>query len=210
MKKGFLVTFEGGEGCGKSTQIKLFTKYLEEHHIDYVLSREPGGTELGNKLREILLHSKESMNAATEFFIFSAGRSDHVENIIMPALEQGKVVVLDRFYDSSYAYQGYAGDLPVDEMKRITKLATFGIVPDLTILLDISYDEGFGRKSIDESLKNLDRIESKGREYHDKVRAGYLQLAKDEPNRIKVVDASKNKEEVFKNITKLFEEKYNK
>ena len=210
MKKGFLVTFEGGEGCGKSTQIKLFTKYLEEHHIDYVLSREPGGTELGNKLREILLHSKESMNAATEFFIFSAGRSDHVENIIMPALEQGKVVVLDRFYDSSYAYQGYAGDLPVDEMKRITKLATSGIVPDLTILLDISYDEGFGRKSIDESLKNLDRIESKGREYHDKVRAGYLQLAKDEPNRIKVVDASKNKEEVFKNITKLFEEKYNK
>ena len=210
MKKGFLVTFEGGEGCGKSTQIKLFTKYLEEHHIDYVLSREPGGTELGNKLREILLHSKESMNAATEFFIFSAGRSDHVENIIMPALEQGKVVVLDRFYDSSYAYQGYAGDLPVDEMKRITKLATYGIVPDLTILLDISYDEGFGRKSIDESLKNLDRIESKGREYHDKVRAGYLQLAKDEPNRIKVVDASKNKEEVFKNITKLFEEKYNK
>lgn len=210
MKKGFLVTFEGGEGCGKSTQIKLFTKYLEEHHIDYVLSREPGGTELGNKLREILLHSKESMNAATEFFIFSAGRSDHVENIIMPALEQGKVVVLDRFYDSSYAYQGYAGDLPVDEMKRITKLATSGIVPDLTILLDISYDEGFGRKSIDESLKNLDRIESKGREYHDKVRAGYLQLAKDEPNRIKIVDASKNKEEVFKNITKLFEEKYNK
>ena len=210
MKKGFLVTFEGGEGCGKSTQIKLFTKYLEEHHIDYVLSREPGGTELGNKLREILLHSKESMNAATEFFIFSAGRSDHVENIIMPALEQGKVVVLDRFYDSSYAYQGYAGDLPVDEMKRITKLATSGIVPDLTILLDISYDEGFGRKSIDESLKNLDRIESKGREYHDKVRAGYLQLAKDEPNRIKVVDASKSKEEVFKNITKLFEEKYNK
>ena len=194
MKKGFLVTFEGGEGCGKSTQIKLFTKYLEEHHIDYVLSREPGGTELGNKLREILLHSKESMNAATEFFIFSAGRSDHVENIIMPALEQGKVVVLDRFYDSSYAYQGYAGDLPVDEMKRITKLATSGIVPDLTILLDISYDEGFGRKSIDESLKNLDRIESKGREYHDKVRAGYLQLAKDEPNRIKIVDASKNKE----------------
>lgn len=210
MKKGFLVTFEGGEGCGKSTQIKLFTKYLEEHHIDYVLSREAGGSTFGEELRKILLYSKKDISELTEFFLFCANRVDHIEKIIRPALEHGKVVVLDRFYDSSYAYQGYAGDLPVDEMKRITKLATFGIVPDLTILLDISYDEGFGRKSIDESLKNLDRIESKGREYHDKVRAGYLQLAKDEPNRIKVVDASKNKEEVFKNITKLFEEKYNK
>lgn len=210
MKKGFLVTFEGGEGCGKSTQIKLFTKYLEEHHIDYVLSREAGGSTFGEELRKILLYSKKDISELTEFFLFCANRVDHIEKIIRPALEQGKVVVLDRFYDSSYAYQGHAGDLPVDEMKRITKLATSGIVPDLTILLDISYDEGFGRKSIDESLKNLDRIESKGREYHDKVRAGYLQLAKDEPNRIKVVDASKNKEEVFKNITKLFEEKYNK
>ena len=204
MNKGFLITFEGGEGCGKSSQIKLFTKFLEEEKIDFILSREPGGTNIGEDIRNLLLHSKNEIDSKTEFLLFSSGRADHIRNVVKPALEAGKVVVLDRYYDSSFAYQGYAGNLNLDDIKLITDFAIDGCVPDLTILLDISYEYGFARKAKDDNLKNLDRIESKGKEYHDKVRRGYLELAKKEPNRIKIVDATKNKEEIFKEIVDLF------
>lgn len=210
MNKGFLITFEGGEGCGKSSQIKLFTKFLEEEKIDFILSREPGGTNIGEDIRNLLLHSKNEIDSKTEFLLFSSGRADHIKNVVKPALEAGKVVVLDRYYDSSFAYQGYAGNLNLDDIKLITDFAIDGCVPDLTILLDISYEDGFARKAKDDNLKNLDRMESKGKEYHDKVRRGYLELAKNEPNRIKIVDATKNKEEIFKEIVNLFFEKINK
>ena len=210
MNKGFLITFEGGEGCGKSSQIKLFTKFLEEEKIDFILSREPGGTNIGEDIRNLLLHSKNEIDSKTEFLLFSSGRADHIKNVVKPALEAGKVVVLDRYYDSSFAYQGYAGNLNLVDIKLITDFAIDGCVPDLTILLDISYEDGFARKAKDDNLKNLDRIESKGKEYHDKVRRGYLELARKEPNRIKIVDATKNKEEIFKEIVDLFFEKNEK
>ena len=210
MNKGFLITFEGGEGCGKSSQIKLFTKFLEEEKIDFILSREPGGTNIGEDIRNLLLHSKNEIDSKTEFLLFSSGRADHIKNVVKPALEAGKVVVLDRYYDSSFAYQGYAGNLNLDDIKLITDFAIDGCVPDLTILLDISYEDGFARKAKDDNLKNLDRIESKGKEYHDKVRRGYLELARKEPNRIKIVDATKNKEEIFKEIVDLFFDKIEK
>ena len=210
MHKGFLITFEGGEGCGKSSQIKLFTKFLEENKIDYVLSREPGGAEFGEMIRKILLFSKNNIDAKTEFLLFSSSRADHIRNIVKPALREGKVVVLDRFYDSSFVYQGYAGSLDLKDIKLITDFAIDGCVPDLTILLDISYEDGFARKSQDENLKNLDRIERKGKEYHDKVRKGYLELAKNEPERIKVIDATKSREEISNEIKNIFLEKYNK
>ena len=208
MKKGFLITFEGGEGCGKSTQLKLFKKYLEDNKIDYLISREPGGTEFGEKIREILLHSKDDIDARTEFLLFSSSRADHVKNVIKPALEEGKVVVLDRFFDSSFAYQGYAGGLNLSEIKAITDFAVDGVKVDLTILLDISFEDGFGRKSVDENLKNLDRIEEKGKVYHSRVREGYLSLAKKEPKRIKVIDATKSREEIFKEVVGIFNKKY--
>ena len=204
MNKGFLVTFEGGEGCGKSTQIKLFIKFLEEQKLNFILSREPGVCVLGEKIRAILLHSKEDMSALSEFFLFCANRAEHVKEVIKPALEEGKIVVIDRYYDSSLAYQGYAGNLDIKKLKDITAFATDNVVPDLTFLLDISYEEGFGRKAKDENLKNLDRIEQRDRAYHEKVRQGYLKLAKEEPNRIVVIDASKSLEEIHEEIIKIF------
>ena len=204
MNKGFLVTFEGGEGCGKSTQIKLFIKFLEEQKLNFILSREPGGCVLGEKIRAILLHSKEDMSALSEFFLFCANRAEHVKEVIKPALEEGKIVVIDRYYDSSLAYQGYAGNLDIKKLKNITAFATDNVVPDLTFLLDISYEEGFGRKAKDENLKNLDRIEQRDRAYHEKVRQGYLKLAKEEPNRFVVIDASKSLEEIREEIIKIF------
>ena len=204
MNKGFLVTFEGGEGCGKSTQIKLFIKFLEEQKLNFILSREPGGCVLGEKIRAILLHSKEDMSALSEFFLFCANRAEHVKEVIKPALEEGKIVVIDRYYDSSLAYQGYAGNLDIKKLKDITAFATDNVVPDLTFLLDISYEEGFGRKAKDENLKNLDRIEQRDRAYHEKVRQGYLKLTKEEPNRFVVIDASKSLEEIHEEIIKIF------
>ena len=200
MKKGYLITFEGGEACGKSTQIKKFAKYLEDNHIDFILSREPGGTEVGEKIRELLLHSKCDMSSTVEFLLFSASRAQHYEKVVKPALDVGKVVLLDRFYDSSFVYQGYAGNLNLDDLKSVTNFAVNGTEPDLTFLLDISYEDGMKRKQKDENLKKLDRIESKGKAYHDKVRQGYLTLAKMFDKRIVVVDASKSIDEVFEKI----------
>lgn len=208
MKKGYLITFEGGEACGKSTQIKKFAKYLEDNHIDFILSREPGGTEVGEKIRELLLHSKCDMSSTVEFLLFSASRAQHYEKVVKPALDAGKVVLLDRFYDSSFVYQGYAGNLNLDDLKSVTNFAVNGTEPDLTFLLDISYEDGMKRKQKDENLKKLDRIESKGKAYHDKVRQGYLTLAKMFDKRIVVVDASKSIDEVFGKIKTEFDKRH--
>ena len=203
-----LVTFEGGEGCGKSTQIKLFERYLKEKNIDYILSREPGGTPLCEKIRKLLLENKEDMSAKTEFLLFSSARAEHVEKVVKPNLNAGKVVVLDRYYHSSYAYQGYAGKQNLNELKAITEFAISNCKPDLVFLLDISYKDGFERKSMDENLKNLDRIESKGKAYHDAVREGYLKLAREEKERFVVIDATKSVEEISKTIIQEFEKRF--
>lgn len=208
MKKGFLITFEGGDGCGKSTQLKLFVDYLKSKNYDFIVSREPGGTELGEDVRKILLNSKYNISSTTEFLLFSASRATIVEQVIKPALESGKIVVLDRYYDSSYTYQGYAGNLPIDSVKTITEFAIKGTKPDLTFLLDLSYEDGMKRKSKDEKLAELDRMELKGKEYHDKVRQGYLKIAHDNPERVVVIDSSKSKEEIFENIKEIFEKRY--
>ncbi|MBP3431802.1 MAG: dTMP kinase [Clostridia bacterium] len=209
MKKGFLISFEGGEGCGKSTQLKKFAIFLEEEGFDFLITREPGGTEVGEKIRNILLHDKAALSSKTEFLLFSASRCKLIEEVIIPALNEGKIVVLDRYFDSSYTYQGYAGNLNLQDLQTITNFAIGDDAqPDLTVLLDLSYEEGFQRKSADERLKNLDRIEQKGKEYHDKVRAGYLQLAKDNPRRIFVVDATKTQDEIFEIVKFEFKKRY--
>lgn len=205
---GFLVSFEGGDGCGKSTQIKLFTEFLKRKNIDFLCTREPGGTDVGEEIREILLHSKGKMSAETEFLLFSASRSKIVEDVIKPALKEGKVVVLDRYYDSSYTYQGYAGDLKVKDLENITEFAIKGTVPNLTFLLDLSYEDAMKRKNKDEKLKDLDRIESKGKEYHNKVRQGYLLLAKKNKKRIVVIDANQSVEKIEKQIQDVFQKRY--
>lgn len=197
---GFLVTFEGGEGCGKSTQIKKLSQFLEQEKIPFIVSREPGGTEVGEKIRDILLNMKAEMSSTVEFLLFSASRADHIEKVVKPALESGKIVLLDRFYDSSFVYQGYAGDLNLKDIQNVTELAVKDIKPNLTFLLDLDYEVGMLRKSKDDKLKNLDRIEQKGESYHKKVRNGYLKLAEQNPDRIVVIDASKTPDEIFEKI----------
>ena len=209
MNKGFLITFEGGEGCGKSTQIKLFTEFLKKNKFRFVVSREPGGTPVCEEIRKVLLSSKSEITSKAEFLLFSSARAQHVAEVVKPSLEQGKVVILDRFYDSSFAYQGYAGNLEVKEIEEITKFAIDGCVPDLTIIFDISYEDGIKRKNADVNLKTLDRIESKGESYHNKVRAGYLQIAHDNPDRVVVLDATKTKEEIFEEVQDIFLERFN-
>ncbi len=217
-KHGFLISFEGGEGCGKSTQVKRFLQYLEEREIDFLFTREPGGTEVGEKIRDILLHDKSDLSANTEFLLFSASRSKLVEDVIRPALREGKVVVLDRYFDSSFAYQGFGGGMNLATIEKITELAIGedlktkkspqSAVPKLTFLLDLSYDAGMKRKSADEKLKNLDRIESKEKTYHERVRAGYLNLSKKFDDRFCVIDASQSVDTVFENIRREFEKRY--
>ncbi|MBQ8468279.1 MAG: dTMP kinase [Clostridia bacterium] len=208
--KGFLVSFEGGEGCGKSTQIKRFIKYLENNNHEYICTREPGGTPVGEEIRNILLHSKDNLSPKTEFLLFSASRNKLIEDVVKPALDQGKVVVLDRYYDSSYTYQGYAGNLRIEDIKTITNFAISGAVPDVTFLLDLPYEEGMNRKSKDEALKNLDRIEQKDKQYHDSVRNGYLTIAKDNPNRVVVIDASQSPEQIERIIQAEFISRHKK
>lgn len=208
--KGFLVSFEGGEGGGKSTQVKKLAKFLEEQHIDYVSTREPGGTLVGEEIKKLLLHTKTKISDKTEFLLFSASRSQLVQDVVKPALEEGKVVIMDRFFDSSFAYQGYAGNLDLDEIEDVTDFATDGIQPDLTVLLDISYDDGMERKAKNAKQKNLDRIETKGEEYHNKLRKGFLKLADKDRKRFLVVFANKGEDEIFEEIKTEFMERYNK
>ena len=210
MKNGFLISFEGGEACGKSTQIKRFKEYLEKRKVDNFFTREPGGTELGENIRNILLHFGGKMTTEAECLLFSASRAQIIEDVIKPKLAEGKVVVLDRYIDSFYAYQGYAGNLDLNALRSITNFAIKGTVPDLTFLLDIPYEEWMKRKAKDENLKDLDRMESKGKDYHDRVRKGYLEMAKAEPDRFVVINAMQTPDEIANEIAQIFEERYQK
>ena len=210
MKNGFLISFEGGEACGKSTQIKRFKEYLENRKVDNFFTREPGGTELGENIRNVLLHFGGKMTTEAECLLFSASRAQIVEDVIKPKLAEGKVVVLDRYIDSFYAYQGYAGNLDLNALRNITNFAIKGTVPDLTFLFDIHYEEWMKRKAKDENLKDLDRMESKGKDYHDKVRKGYLEMAKAEPDRFVIINAMQSPDDIAKKIVQIFEERYQK
>ncbi|MFO7273448.1 MAG: dTMP kinase [Bacillota bacterium] len=195
------ISFEGVDGSGKSTQIQLLLQYLDERGVPYVFTREPGGTPIAEQIRRILLDpANREMSVITEALLFAAGRADHVSRIIRPALEAGKVVICDRFVDSSLVYQGAAGGLPIEFLVSINQMATGALRPHRTILLDVDPEVGLAR------LGGVDRIEGKSLEYHRLVREAYLELARSEPRRVKVVDASRSVEEVQKDIRRLVEE----
>lgn len=183
LKRGIFVTFEGPEGCGKSTQSKLLYDYLKSRY-GCVYTREPGGTRVGERIRQILLHSK-GMNISdmTEVFLFEANRSQLVEEVIKPNLARKRIVICDRFSDATLTYQGYGGKIPLRTIEAMNDMATGGLEPDLTILLDVDTPTGLKRAA----HKGIDRFEAKAIAYHKRVRAGYLKLAKRYPERIKVI-----------------------
>ena len=184
MKKGVFITFEGPEGCGKSTQARLLHEYLTENSIDTILTREPGGTRAGEGIRSVLLNMKDAaMSDLTELFLFEAARAQIVSEVIRPALEAGKIVICDRFSDATVCYQGYAGGVSLKRIELLNDISTGGLKPDLTILLDIDTPTGLKRAC----KKGTDRMEEKDISYHRRVRSGYLELAKKETKRIRVV-----------------------
>lgn len=184
LKRGIFITFEGPEGCGKSTHSKLVYDYLRNRSYDCIHTREPGGTKVGERIREVLLHSDGiKISDLTELFLFEAARSQIVDEIIKPNLAEKRIVICDRFSDATFSYQGYGGGLSIKMIKGLDKVASRGLKPDLTILLDIDTKTGLGRAK----AKGKDRMESKDFTYHARVRRGYLKLAKDEPDRIKVI-----------------------
>ena len=200
-KKGYFITVEGSDGVGKTTQITNIEKYFSEIGYDVVITREPGGTNIGEKLREILLDvSNMEMDPLTEMLIYAASRAQHVKEVILPALNEGRIVISDRYIDSSLAYQGYGRNLG-NCVYEVNKYATYGIMPDKTFWLDLLPSIGRDR------IKNeaMDRIELEKMEFHNNVRKGYEAIAKSEPMRVHRIDASLNEDEVWNEIRAILE-----
>lgn len=188
LKRGIFITFEGAEGCGKSTQSKLLYDSLKAAGYACIYTREPGGTSLGEKIRELILHSDGiNISDLSELFLFEASRAQIVKEVIAPALKAKKIVICDRFSDATFSYQGYGGKVPIEIIKILDHVATAGLKPDLTILLDLDTPTGLKRAR---RKGAADRMERKDIAYHNRVRAGYLDLARRYHKRIKVIRAS--------------------
>jgi dTMP kinase len=204
---GKFITLEGPEGSGKSTQAKIMIRRLAELGIEAMYTREPGGTALGEEIRNVLQHNQagEAPCERAELLLFEASRNQLVEKVIRPALTEGTWVICDRFMDSTTAYQGYGRGLPVDEVKTIHHFTVNGVTPDLTLLLDLEVETGFERiaQRFLELGESADRFEQEERSFHERVRAGYLKLASEEPERFRIVDASQNPEAVSVDIWKI-------
>ncbi len=203
MSKGFFITFEGPDGSGKTTQIRLLKDYLTGKGYDVVLTREPGGTEISEKIRSIILDPEnKEMDAMTEALLYSASRAQHVAQLIRPSIDAGKIVLSDRFMDSSIAYQGYARGLG-DCVRVINEYAVQGCHPDLTFFMDLTPAEGLARA---ENRQKLDRLELEALSFHESVYQGYLQLAEIYKNRYVHIDAKLSVEEIAAQIACRFEE----
>jgi len=209
MSRGIFITFEGSEGCGKTSHIESLANYFKSLGKECVVTREPGGTPLSERVRELLLHAKEgrAMSPKTEILLFAAARAQHVEELIKPAIEAGKVVISDRFYDSTSAYQGVARKLGTDSVEWLNNFAADGATPDLTILLDVPAQLGLARaKSRDADA--TDRMGSEKLAFYEAVRGAFLKIAANNPSRFCVVDSSGTKDETFAAILKCVKGKF--
>lgn len=203
MKK--LITFEGIEGSGKSTQIKLVAEYLSRRNVSLVVTAEPSGTAIGRKIGSILLNREHNnMCAETEMFLFCAARSQHVREIIMPAIKQNKVVLCDRFSDATYAYQGAGRGLDNQFIKLINDYSSMLLKPDLTLLFDLPVEIGLQRANKrNDNLKessSIDRFEKENMDFHRRIREGYLNILKNDPDRFRLIDANRDVETIQKDV----------
>ena len=205
MARGRFITFEGGEGCGKSTQVRRLKEALECEGIEVVLTREPGGTWLSEEIRQLIKdQTTDAPCDRSELLLFLAARAQLVKNVIRPALEAGKWVVSDRFSDSTLAYQGYGRGLPLDILRTANDFACDGLKPDLTLLLDVAPETAAARMRGREAATNTtaDRIERAGDAFHARLRIGFAELAKAEPGRIVTIDANGTPDEVWEGVWK--------
>ncbi len=201
--RGVFITFEGGDGSGKSTQIQSVRDWFESRGREVIVTREPGGTELGTEIRRLVQNGPEDVDARTEALLYAADRACHVATVIAPALERGAVVLGDRYIDSSLAYQGAARSLGVDEIASLSAWATRGLYPSLTFLLDLPPEVGARRRT-----DAPDRMERESMDFHERVRHEYLRLADAEPDRIVVIDAVGTVDEVFSEIRGVLVERF--
>jgi dTMP kinase len=203
---GQFITFEGIEGCGKTTQIKRAGEYLKQRRIPFIITEEPGGTPIGRKIREILLNkdSLGEINSETELLLFSAARSQHVRDVIIPALKECRLVLCDRFYDATLAYQGYGRGLDIDFIRAMNVFSTANVKPALTFLLDLPVEIGLKRAmnriSRIKDGRAEDRFEREDMEFHKRVRTAYLALAEQDKNRFMVINSAQDIETVHQEI----------
>lgn len=199
--KGLFIVIEGPDACGKTTQIEKLKNYLSENQKEVILTREPGGTEISEKIRKLILDPKnENMKDETEALLYAASRAQHYLEKIKPAVESGKVVICDRFVHSSLVYQGYARKLGIQKVKEINDFALNGYSPDVILYFDIDYDEAQERLI---SRGNLDRLEKASEEFHRDIYRGYKKVFKEVSQNVEVIDARKNIEEVFNVVKKV-------
>ena len=206
MERGKLITFEGIDGSGKSTQLRLLEKYLAGRGIAYLSTREPGGTALGKIIRSALL-AEENVEPLAELLLYAADRAQHVRQVIIPALASGMLVLSDRFSDATIAYQGAARGFDLELVERLNELATAGLKPELTLLFDLDVEIALARKY--ESVEP-DRLESEPLQFHRRVRAAYLELVAREPDRLKIIPARGTIEETYQSMIEIFRERFEK
>jgi len=198
MRKGFFISFEGGDGSGKTTQIRLLKEYIAGRGVDVVTVREPGGVPVSEKIREIILDSRNTdMDNITEMLLYAASRAQLVSQVIIPAMNDGKCVICDRFVDSSYVYQGIARGLGIDMIKTVNDIATRKLVPDITFFIDVEPENALKRRL---NTTEPDRLEREDISFHLRVYQGYIKIAEMYPDRIKRIDGSLKEEEVFLQI----------
>lgn len=203
MHKGILITFEGPDGSGKTTQIAMLKEYLSSKGFEVVFTREPGGTEIGEKVRDIILDNSHSeMSSMCEALLYASSRAQLVHEVIKPAIAEGKIVIADRFVESSIVYQGIGRELGIERIRLINNAATDGLKPDITFMLTIPYEEGLRRKA---KQRTLDRLENSGDDFHKRVFDGYMQLI-GSAEYIKVVDANRMFQNIHKDIVNIIEE----
>ena len=198
MKRGKFITFEGCDGCGKSTQLKKLSDYLTENKIEYIFTREPGGGNISEAIREILLNGKNTeMSDECEALLYAAARAQHISEKIEPALAAGKLVVCDRYVDSSFAYQAYARGLGEEFVSKINAFAIEKYRPDLTVFIDLTPEEAFKRKN---GADENDRLEQAGIAFHKQVYEGYKAIAEKDPHRVYVVDGRQTPDQIFNEV----------
>ena len=204
-QRGKFITYEGCDGCGKSTQLKLMSEYLTQKGIAHVFTREPGGGKIPEAIREILLNGKNAeMTDECEALLYAAARAQHLKDKVEPALAQGKLVICDRYVDSSIAYQAYARGLGLDFVKKINAFAIENYLPDATVFIDLTPEAAFARKK---GADENDRLEQAGMAFHNRVYAGYDAIAKADTNRVLRIDGNATPQEIFQNVLKKLQEK---
>ena len=199
--KGLFITFEGIDGCGKTTQMELVDKYLKSKNLKTLMTLEPGGCEIGKNLRQILLFHKGFVSDTAEMLLYLADRAQHIEEIVLKSVNEGINVLCDRCIDSTVAYQGYGRNGDIERINFLNKIAMQGIEPDLTLVFDVDIETAQKRVG-----KDKDRLEKESLEFHKRVKNGYLELAKKFPNRIKVINSNQTIEEVFEDVKKTIDE----